>query len=174
MTAVVTILVGKGKQAICFSSAETAALEDKRSFVGAGEPAGIPRSDRRIEMGKLLCLQNRAEARLPSSQSRLLVLSRQTYSSVRGDSQPLIGSDGNVIRFRLRGTAHRPELGLGTCDTTDDSPAEDLRKYEYPPESDDDYRHRMLVNFLATIVLIVLMVTGSWMVDTIIYSWPGR
>jgi hypothetical protein len=37
-------------------------------------------------------------------------------------------------------------------------------------KGDADYRHRMLVPFLATIVIIFLMVTGSWM--TIISSWP--
>jgi F0F1-type ATP synthase assembly protein I len=48
----------------------------------------------------------------------------------------------------------------------------DLRKYEYEPKSDDDYRHRMLVNMLATIVVFVLMVTEGWLVDRIISSWP--
>jgi hypothetical protein len=123
ITAVVATLVCKGQQAICFPSAGTATLEGKRSFVGAGEPVGIPRSDRRIKMEMLFCLQCCGEAGRPSSQSRLLVLSRQTYSSMRGNSRSLIGSDGNVIRFRPR------ELGLGSCDTTDESQVEDLRKY---------------------------------------------
>jgi hypothetical protein len=60
--------------------------------------------------------------------------------------------------------------GLVSCDARCDPPIEKLRKYE--PESDADYRHRMLVNFFATVVIIVLMVTGSWMVDTIISYWP--
>jgi hypothetical protein len=53
---------------------------------------------------------------------------------------------------------------------TGDSPVAGLRRYEPAPKSDNDFRHRMLVNFLATIVIIVLMVTASWMVDTIISS----
>jgi hypothetical protein len=61
--------------------------------------------------------------------------------------------------------------GLVSCDTRGDPPVEKLRKYGYASESDADYRHRMLVNFLATNVIIVLMVTGSWMVDTMISSW---
>jgi hypothetical protein len=174
MTAVVTPLVCRGRQAICLPSTGTVTLGDKRSFVGAGDPVGVPRSDRRIKMAKISCLPCRAEAGLASAQSRPPVSSRQTYSSMRGNSRSLIDSDGNVVRFRPRGTAPRRELGLGSCDTTGDSPVEDLRKYEYTPESDDDYRHRMLVNFLATIVLIVLMVTGGWMADTIINSWPGQ
>ena len=61
--------------------------------------------------------------------------------------------------------------GLVSCDARCGPPVEELRKYGYEPESNADYRHRMLVNFLATVVIIVL-VTGSWMVDTIISYWP--
>jgi hypothetical protein len=63
-------------------------------------------------------------------------------------------------------------LGLVSCDTRGDPLVEELRKYRYAPESDADYRHRMLVNCLATIVVIVPIVTGNWMVDTIVSSWP--
>jgi hypothetical protein len=62
--------------------------------------------------------------------------------------------------------------GLVSCDARYDPPVEELRKYGYEPESDVDYRHRVLVNFLATVVIIVLMVTGTWMVDTIINYRP--
>jgi len=89
---------------------------------------------------------------------------------MRGKSWPLI--DGDVIRFRPRANAPRHELGLRGCDTRGHSPIGDLRKYEYASKCDDYYHHRMLVNFLATIVVIVLMVTGSWLVDRIISSWP--
>jgi hypothetical protein len=174
MTAVVTSFVCRGRQAICLSPTGTVTLGDDRPLIGVGDPQGVPRSDRRIKMANLFCMPCRAEAGFASAQSRPQVSSRQTYSSMRGNSRSLIGSDGNVIRFRSRGNAPRRELSLGSCDTTGDSPVEDLRKYEYRSENDDDYRHRMLVNFLATIVLIVMMVTGSWMVDTIINSWPGR
>ena len=78
----------------------------------------------------------------------------------------------NVIRFRPRSTAPRHELGLGGCGTGGDSAIVDLRRYEYGLKSDDDYRHRMMVNLLAAIVVIVLMVTGGWLVDRIISSWP--
>jgi len=60
--------------------------------------------------------------------------------------------------------------GLVSCDTKGDLPIDELRKYGYAPEGDADYRHRMPVNFLATLVIIFLMVTGSWM--AIIISWP--
>jgi hypothetical protein len=61
---------------------------------------------------------------------------------------------------------------LGGCDTRDDFPISDFRTYEYAYKNDDACRHRMLVNFLATIVRIVSIVTGSWLMDRIISSWP--
>jgi hypothetical protein len=93
---------------------------------------------------------------------------------MRGCSRAPIDGDGNIIRFRPHGTDPRSESSMGGCHTTGESPVEDLRKYEYTSESNDNYRHRMLVNFFATIVIIVLMVTGTWMVDTIISSWPKQ
>jgi len=170
MTAVVTRLVCKGRQTISFTSTGTVTLEDKRSFAGTGEPVGVPRSDRRIKMAKIFCMPCHAEAGLSSAQLRPLVASRQTFST---NSRSLIDGDEDVICFCPRGTPRRHELGLRSSDMTGESPVKDLRTYEYTPESDDDYRHRMLVNFLATMVLIVLMVTGRWMVDTVISSWPG-
>jgi len=89
-----------------------------------------------------------------------------------GNSWSLIEGDRNVIRFRPRATGPRHELGLGGSDTRDDFPISDLRTHEYAPKNDDDYCHRMLANFLATIVAIVLVVTGSWLMDRIISSWP--
>jgi hypothetical protein len=89
-----------------------------------------------------------------------------------GNSMSLIGGHGNVIRFRPHGAPPRRELDLESRDMMGDSPVEDLRKYEYPPEGDDDFRQRMLVNLLAALVVIVLIVIGSWMVDTITSSWP--
>src|SRR5271170_7644002 len=41
--------------------------------------------------------------------------------------------------------------GLISCDARCGPPVEELRKYGYERESDADYRHRMRVNFLATV-----------------------
>jgi hypothetical protein len=123
-------------------------------------------------MANIICLPRRIEAGTTAgAPPRPLMSSRQTYSTMRDNSRRLIVGDGNVIRFRPRGSP-QCELGLESRPVTGDSPVEDLRKYEHTPESDDDFRHRTLINFLATIVVIVLMVTGSWMMDTIISSWP--
>jgi hypothetical protein len=121
-------------------------------------------------MTNILCLPSHAEAGTASTQSRRPMSSRQTYSSMRHNSRSLNDGDGNVIHFCTRRTP--PRRGLENLDMTGYSAVEDLRKYEDALESDDDYCHRMLVNFITAIVVIVLMVTGSWMVDTIISSWP--
>lgn len=75
--------------------------------------------------------------------------------------------DPKIIRFRPRGVASRRGLGLGRSDEMEDSPVDDLRKYEFAPQGDDDYRQRMVANLLATAVLIVLMITGDWVVSTL-------
>jgi hypothetical protein len=125
-----------------------------------------------MKMAKIFSLPCRAETGIAGPRAKTPPSSRQTYSTMRGKSWPLINGDRNVIRFRPRANAPRHELSLCGCDTRGHSPIGDLRKYEYAREGDDDYHHRMLVNFLATIVVILLMVTGSWLVDRIISSWP--
>jgi hypothetical protein len=47
------------------------------------------------------------------------------------------------------------------------SPVEDLEKYERPPEGEDDYRHRMLMNVLALAVTVGLMLVGGWLATSI-------
>ena len=123
-------------------------------------------------MAKIYRLLCRAETGIASPRTKTLPSSQQTYSTMRGESWSLVDGDRNVISFRPRANAPRHELGLRGCHTRGHSPIGDLRKNEYAPKGDDDYRHHMLVNFLATIVVIVLMVTGSWLVDRIISSWP--
>jgi hypothetical protein len=135
----------------------------------------VQRSERRVKMAIILSLPCRAEAGIASAQKTALLSSRQAYSTMRVNSRPLIDGDGTVIRFRPRGTAPRRELGLGSWDTTGDSPVDDLRRYKYASESDDDYRHRMRVNLFAAIVVIVLIIAGSWVVDTLVKTtWQGQ
>jgi hypothetical protein len=73
----------------------------------------------------------------------------------------------NVIRFRPRGIASRRELGPGRWDEMDDSSVADLREHESAPQGHDDYRQRMVANSLAAAVLVVLMITGDWVVSTL-------
>jgi hypothetical protein len=76
--------------------------------------------------------------------------------------------ESKVVRFRPRGIASGRGSGLGSSDAMYDSPVVDLRRYESAPAGDDDYRHRMLTNFLATIVLVVLMVAGDWTLSALV------
>jgi hypothetical protein len=141
------------------------------AIVGGSNLHCAPRSGRRSEMANIPCVPCRAQAKAASARPRPPISSQRT-STMPGNSTPLIGGDGNVIRFRPHGTPPRRELDLKSRDLMGDSAVKDLRKYEYAPEGDDDFRHRMLVNLLVAIVVIVLIVTGSWMVDTITSSWP--
>lgn len=62
-----------------------------------------------------------------------------------------------VVRFRRRGA---DGLGLSAP-----SPVEGLAKYERS-EGPEDYRHRMLVNAAALVVVVLLMAAGLWLADT--------
>ena len=70
--------------------------------------------------------------------------------------------DGRVVPFRRRGLPRwrwprRVPGGL---------PVSDLTKYERD-ETGDDYRHRMMMNFLGLAVTVLLIIAGLWIVDKI-------
>ena len=77
-------------------------------------------------------------------------------------------ADGRVVRFppRTAAASHRSHLGKAaiTHSAPDYSSVPDLSKYERP-ESLDDYRHRMVVNAIALVFVIVLILAGSWLVN---------
>ena len=87
---------------------------------------------------------------------------------------PVISSDADsrVIRFRSRtGASHRSQRGntpIGYSGS-DHSPVADLSKYE-SRESEDDYRHRMIVNAIALVFVSLLSVAGFWLVNAIAHS----
>ena len=65
---------------------------------------------------------------------------------------------GQVLRFRKRNSRAPAPL-------PPPSPVEDLARYERLDEP-DDFRHRMKMNGLALAVIIVLVVAGIWIADT--------
>lgn len=70
-------------------------------------------------------------------------------------------SDGEhrVIRFRRgRPGARLPRGGP--------APVEDLAKYQRGREAPDDYRHRMIVNAVAFLFVVVLIGGALWLADT--------
>jgi hypothetical protein len=80
--------------------------------------------------------------------------------------------DSRVVRFESRtGASHRVHRGKAeTRDCRPDySPVSDLSKYECP-ESEDEYRHRMVVNAMALVFVSLLSVVGLWLVNAIAHS----
>jgi uncharacterized protein DUF3182 len=92
-------------------------------------------------------------------------------SARRGLPTPVISSDANsrVIQFRSRtGASHRSQRGKAPIgySGSDFSPVRDLSKYECP-ESDDDYRHRMVINAIALVFVSLMSLAGFWLVNVI-------
>jgi hypothetical protein len=81
-------------------------------------------------------------------------------------------ADGRVIRFRPRRGAspgsHRGKAPIGNSGP-DYSPVPDLSRYE-GPESDDDYRHRMVMNAIALVFVSLLIFAGLWLVTMMVHS----
>lgn len=78
-----------------------------------------------------------------------------------GTNPPLDKHGARILAFRRYRGARRQ---------TAVSPVQDLAKFERgpldPPEGPDEYRQRMVVNFAAFLFVIVLIVTGLWLADT--------
>ena len=80
------------------------------------------------------------------------------------DSDHSNDDDGRVIQFRPRmGTSPRRHW-VKTGARRDYSPLPDLAKYERS-ESDDEYRHRMIVNAVALVVTSLLIFAGVWLAN---------
>ena len=129
-------------------------------------------------MAVIVSLPCRAEAGTARAQTMPLMwsplMSSRTVDSVNtivpGNAWSAIGGAANVICFPPRGAASRRKVALRSCDMMDDSSVKDLREYESAPESEDDYRYRMRVNFCAALVVITLIAAGSWVLDALAKS----
>jgi hypothetical protein len=71
--------------------------------------------------------------------------------------------DGRILPFERR----KPALGrsTGPAPVRGQTPVEDVGKYA--GGEDDDYPHRMKANAAALVVIVVLIVCGIWIADTI-------
>jgi len=69
-----------------------------------------------------------------------------------------------VLKFRLRRRANRP-LPRAPLTATEE-PIDDLVQYEQEDE-EIDYRHRMMMNVIAVVVVSLLVGVGVWIADTI-------
>jgi hypothetical protein len=74
---------------------------------------------------------------------------------------------GRVLRFRPRGSPPRPAWRWPDADSEQNTPVEDLSKYERT-ETPDDYRHRMMMNLLTLAVALVLIGCGLWLTSKIV------
>jgi hypothetical protein len=85
---------------------------------------------------------------------------RQTCYDPDVTADPSPGSEpkGRIIPFRPRRPVPEPEAPPS-------GPVDDLSQYERSGE-EDDYRHRMLMNGAALLVVLVLAVVGIWIANT--------
>ena len=125
-----------------------------------------------------------------------MVLPPQQRTLRRSSAFPVDGNR-NVISFRTEAVVSRQTLGLRSCNTTGRSNVIHFRAHHHGPQSwdapakshednatayskenignhkaatrgDDDYGHRMFVNLLAAAVSILLIITGDWIVSTLV------
>jgi hypothetical protein len=71
-----------------------------------------------------------------------------------------------VLKFRLRRRATRPPPRVPLTAVDADEPIDDLAQYEQE-EEEIDYRHRMMMNVMAVVVVSLLVGAGVWIADTI-------
>ena len=89
------------------------------------------------------------------------------YDVVQDQPNPNDGS-GQILSFHLRRRIGLPAPRRSpiTPDGDRAEPADDLAAFE---EEDDtiDYRHRMLMNVIAVVIVSILISAGVWLADTI-------
>jgi hypothetical protein len=92
--------------------------------------------------------------------------SRQTLSLRSWDTT----GGSNVILFRAH--HHGPRSWEATAKSHEEnairSRKENFGKHEGAIQGDDDHGHRMFANLLAAAVSILLIITGDWMVSTLV------
>jgi hypothetical protein len=84
---------------------------------------------------------------------------------VTADRSKVTDDDRRVLPFRPRGAGsnHGWRWRLPTRQA-DPPPVEGLAKYEGGGEQEDNYRHRMMVNFAALAFTVALAIAGAWLV----------
>jgi hypothetical protein len=83
-------------------------------------------------------------------------------------SSPMFDGSATVIQFRPRTVLPRRGNDFRTWRAADDSPVSDIDSFEYAPESDEAYRNRMRVNFVAAVFLVLLMSIGDWVINAMV------
>jgi len=73
---------------------------------------------------------------------------------------------GQVLKFRLRGSAGRQPARSAIAPHEGADEYDDLAQYEVE-DTHIDYRHRMIMNVMAVVVVALLVGVGVWLADTI-------
>jgi hypothetical protein len=89
------------------------------------------------------------------------------YNVVQDQPNPNDGS-GQILSFQLRRRLGMPTPRHApvTPDGNDAEPVDDLAAFE-EEDGNIDYRHRMLMNVFAVVVVSMLITAGVWIADTI-------
>jgi len=101
--------------------------------------------------------------RRPSS----VVISHGDLYVVQDRQNPSDGS-GQILSFQLRRRAGTswPRHAPVTPDGDGAEPVDDLAAFE-EEDGNIDYRHRMLMNVIAVVIVSILITAGVWIADTI-------
>jgi len=77
-----------------------------------------------------------------------------------------VQGSGQILSFQMRRRLGMPAPRQAPITPDGDEPIDDLSAFE---EEDGyiDYRHRMLMNVIAMVILSVLITAGVWIADTI-------
>ena len=73
---------------------------------------------------------------------------------------------GQVLKFRLPGGVFRRPALRTVRPAHDSEPIDDLAQYEQE-DINVNYSHRMLMNIIATGIVVILIGLGVWIADTI-------
>ena len=73
---------------------------------------------------------------------------------------------GQILAFQLRRRAGTPRHAPITPDGGGAEPVDDLAAFE-EEDGHIDYRHRMLMNVFAVVIVSILITAGVWIADTI-------
>jgi len=89
---------------------------------------------------------------------------RREGKKAMASEEPRQGEErGRVLPFTPRRGPARPNIRLVEPKET---PVEDLAKYA-APDDEDDYPHRMKTNAAAAVFVLVLVLCGYWLADTL-------